>query len=376
MLLHWLTHKKFLLKTTFIFWLIAKIMSYKLWLATRFFPIVPAFDVLNFVPSFAHTILFSTSLLLLFYSIFYSNKNVLSILLLVEILSCLLDQNRWQPWQYQYMITLLIFIIHFNNAQKIVAWAMLICATTYFYSGLQKFNLGFLTIVWQDAFLHKFFKLPMHIVNNKYLANIGYAIPILEVYFGLSFFFAATKKIALYLLVAMHLVILTLIGPLGLIFNLIVWPWNALMLYYLLHFIATRQFDALNIRDLLNSSTLTIAIVWCIFPMLNFLGYWDYFMSFSLYSGRIPNMEICVQNQVPKELDKYFHLTPSPKICNGQQGVNIQVWGMEEILVPPLPQVRVYKKVKEVLQKKYPTMQANYYVYWLPKCAANYIELK
>jgi len=369
-------NKNYLLKVTCLFWLIGKVLSYKLWLANRFFPIIPPFDFLLQVPSFIHTILFTGSLLLLFFSIFFANKKILIALLFIEILSCFLDQNRWQPWQYQYVITLFIFIINFSDTIKINNWILLICAATYFYSGLQKFNPGFLAIVWQDTFLHRFFKLPMHIVNHKLVANIGYVLPMLEVVSGISFFIKRFQKIAIIFLIAMHLLILAIIGPWSLVFNIIVWPWNVLMIFYLVHFVVTKSYQTFTIKSVLTSRNIALAIVWCCFPLLNFIGYWDNFMSCSLYSGRIPNMEICVEENLPKEIQPFFQLRNKPKICTSNDGVNIQVWGMNEILVPPLPQVRVYKKVKEALQKKYPTMKARYFVCWLPKSQENYMELK
>ena len=257
-----------------------------------------------------------------------------------------------------------------------MTWLLLICAATYFYSGVQKFNQGFITILWQDGFLHRFFKLPMHIVNNKFIATAGYMLPTLEVALGLSLLVKQLRKIALILLIIMHLIILVLIGPLGLMVNIIVWPWNLLMMMYLLHLSVVKQDSFVPIKSILVHWNLPLAIIWCLFPILNFVGLWDNFMSFSLYSGRIPNMEICVEKNLPKDLNYYFHIKPKPKKCDCENGVNIQIWGMDEILVPPLPQERVYHKVKRELEKKYPAMKARFYVYWLPKSAENYTYLK
>src|ERR1019366_5120531 len=88
------------------FWLVAKAISWKVWLADRVFPIVPPFNFL-FVPSFIHLVLFIFSLsALLALFIFPSKRFLLISVIIIEVFSCLLDQNRWQPWEYQY-----IFII-------------------------------------------------------------------------------------------------------------------------------------------------------------------------------------------------------------------------------------------------------------------------
>ena len=58
MLQQLLNNKNYLAKLTCLFWLIAKILSYKLWIADRFFPIIPPFNFLLIIPNFIHTILF------------------------------------------------------------------------------------------------------------------------------------------------------------------------------------------------------------------------------------------------------------------------------------------------------------------------------
>jgi hypothetical protein len=377
MFLQLLTHKNYIAKLTCFFWLIAKIVSYKLWIANRFFPIIPPFDFLLQIPHFIHTFLFIASLVMLFIITFQSfNKKILIALFTIEILSCLLDQNRWQPWQYQYIITILVLYFNYNQPQKNTTWLSIILAATYFYSGLQKFNQGFILIVWQKAFLHDFFHVPTHIGHHKLITNAGFILPILEMFFAVGIIIKKTRKTTLYLLLIMHFFLLIVIGPLGLKVNIIVWPWNAVMIFYILYLLFNKNYQTIQYKQLNTKYDVSVLTVWCLFPVLNFVGYWDNFLSFSLYSGKIPNMEICVQQNLPKEIEPYFKLQPNPTICNGATGVNIQVWGMEEILVPPYPEVRAYKKIKEALEIKYPDLKAAYYVYWLPKSPKNYIQLR
>jgi hypothetical protein len=39
-------------------------------------------------------------------------KILLPLLLITELFSCALDQNRWQPCEYQYLFTLFAFIVY------------------------------------------------------------------------------------------------------------------------------------------------------------------------------------------------------------------------------------------------------------------------
>lgn len=93
------------------FWIIAKIMSWKVWLANRFFPIVPPFNFL-FFPAAIHLILFIFSVAALFILLLFPSKRWLQKgIIFIEIFFCLLDQNRWQPWEYQYIFIILAFVL-------------------------------------------------------------------------------------------------------------------------------------------------------------------------------------------------------------------------------------------------------------------------
>src|SRR6266404_7860670 len=95
------------------FWLIAKAISCKVWLADRLFPIVPPFKFL-FVPSFVHLVLLIFSLSALLVLFIFPSKRFLQIsVLIIEVLACLLDQNRWQPWEYQYIFIIIALVINY-----------------------------------------------------------------------------------------------------------------------------------------------------------------------------------------------------------------------------------------------------------------------
>src|SRR5690242_13786994 len=91
-----------ILRITCLFWLIAKLISYKVWFTARVFPVVPVFNGLDHVPSFVHGGLYFLSLLLLVVVVSKpSNKYFIIALIISELCSCLLDYTRWQPWEYQ-----------------------------------------------------------------------------------------------------------------------------------------------------------------------------------------------------------------------------------------------------------------------------------
>ena len=118
-------------RLTAIFWVIAKIISLKLWLSTRFFPTFPVFEFLRAVPPIIHLLLLATSLITLLLLLFKPPTFYFIIIVFAsEFVSCMLDQNRWQPWEYQYIFTLFIILLNRKTPTYIVpAFAFILCST-------------------------------------------------------------------------------------------------------------------------------------------------------------------------------------------------------------------------------------------------------
>ena len=99
-----------LIRLTCLFWIASKLICWKLWLADRLFPLIPPFDFLR-LPANMHYVLFGFSLATLVLLMISPRKRSFQIAaIVIEVISCLLDQNRWQPWEYQYIFTLFIFV--------------------------------------------------------------------------------------------------------------------------------------------------------------------------------------------------------------------------------------------------------------------------
>src|SRR6185312_9041869 len=136
------------------------------------------------------------------------NKYLLTGLLAADVFSCLLDQNRWQPWEYQYLFIIFIFMVNFNR-QKIIPIAIsFILVFTYIYSGLGKLNAGFLETTWTTTILKHFFKAPASFVNNQWLYLAGYLLGTVELLAGSGLLFSKTKKTSAIVLILIHLFVL------------------------------------------------------------------------------------------------------------------------------------------------------------------------
>ena len=417
-----------LLSVTCIFWLAAKIISWKLWGAERLFPIIPAFDFFATVPAMAHWVLLFLSIaLLIALTIRPGYKPLQYLLFFVEVCACVLDENRWQPWEYLYLFILLLFILNKSGKTAVIhSGFVIVLATIYFYSGIHKMQESFVTYMWDHTILKRLLHLPIAFYKKNWLHYCGYALPLIECIGGIGLLFARTKKVAAILLIAMHGFILVLLGPLGTGYNVIVWPWNIAMIFYLYRLFiknesaSSFQFgcspggssnkwsvrtpttaehrlvkmlttierwsvkisttaeprsvsSATEIRNANSGSTLRfhlpgnrfkiVLFCWAFLPALNFIGWWDHYLSWNLYSHTLPTMTICIRDILPDaRLQPYLNKKVNPLICEGDALLNIQTWAMKEMNVPPCPELRNYKKIKAHWIKNYPLPKVDFII--------------
>ncbi|SHM47237.1 hypothetical protein SAMN05216524_102220 [Mucilaginibacter sp. OK098] len=335
-----------------------------MWTAYRLFPTAPVFEGLDQIPAVIHTILLVLSLLCITMLLFFDkNKFLIVGLLMIEIFSCLLDQNRWQPYEYQCLFIIFIFMINTNKPKLVITSFIFILISTYLYSGLGKLNNGFLHTVWVQIILKSFLKVPSNITGQHYIYYAGYLLGLFELIAGTGLLFSKTKKIAAIALIIMHLFILLLLGPLGLNYNNIVWPWNMVMILYLYLIFIKKQERVITFKDVFQGWNKLVLVVWGILPALHFIGYWDGFLSSSMYSGKAPKMIICITDTNKCKQLGTFYGKRSYKICNGQAYIELQNWAITETDAIPNPEIRIYKIIQKKLEKKYPAAGLNYFYY-------------
>lgn len=340
-----------------ITWLITKAICYKLWLADRLFPLVPVHDSMTMLPSMLHTVLLVISLggmLVLFIS---PNKKIAALLLMAELLSCLLDQNRWQPWEYQFIFMLAVYLSFKDEKQVRFCWQLII-AGIFFFSGLGKLNSAFIHDVWQNLLLHRWLGIrPVGI----WVSRFGYALPLIEMLSALCLLTSKARKPAIWILILMHVIILLMLGPLGLNMNAVIWPWNVLMplllifLFYDDPFEVDRSFFRRPLAWL-------VMICWWILPWFQLAGYWDKYLSSVLYSGGVEQLFICTNDRAAKQalsnyMDSTFKVIPCEPV------LSVYKWGVTEIRTAPYPEKRIYRAIISSWKKKYPNITDRFYLY-------------
>ena len=308
------------------------LLSYKLWLSARTFPLSPVTTALPMIPFPFDTLIFIL-LILLLTIIFFSNtpRKYLLVFISLLLLDCLEDQLRWQPWVYQYllMFTVLSFfpwqLKKPGNQEEIINTFRIIIASIYIYSGIQKLNVLFLTSVWPWLATPISHLLPF--IPWQILYAVGNIIPLVETSIGIFLLIPKTRKIAVWLAIAMHLFILFSLGPLGRNWNSVVWPWNIAMI----GFVWTLFWDTQKItfKDIFKRNKFAfkyvVILLFGILPILNLFNLYDSYLSDALYSGNTSSAYMV--------LGKDHHQ------------LDFNTWALSELNVPVYPADRIFLNI-------------------------------
>lgn len=162
----------------------------------------------------------------------------------------------------------------------------LIVAATYFWSGLQKANAGFRQDVY--PWLMDPFAGAVPDAYQSWLPAGAYAVPVVEAAIGLGLLARSTRPFAVAGAVLMHAFIMASIGPWGHDWNTVVWPWNAAMVAFVAVLFWRPRDSPSPLLILLPGRSAfrwVVTVLFAFMPLLSFWGWWDSYLSASLYSG-------------------------------------------------------------------------------------------
>lgn len=325
------------------------VLSWKLWVSSRLFPLSPVSDFLPTIPFPLDYIWFSLLLGLLLAIIIttQARKPILAFLALAVSLS-LWDQTRWQPWFYQYLFMLGALGFYAwrkpetKNNRAALNSCRLIVVCTYVWSGIQKLNVNFFRETWPDMSS----SLPSLVQTAlKSLPTfLILIIPLLEISIGLGLLTRKYRNLSVILAIATHIFILVLLILSG--ENTVVWPWNIAMVLFVSTLfwqdMATSPRKILAPKNALHSLVL---LLFGVLPALSWLGLWDSYLSSALYSGNTDQAVIYVSPPVMARLPTVLH----PYVWQSTEPyfLDINRWAYGELNVPVYPEPRVYIRVTE-----------------------------
>ncbi|HLW92612.1 MAG TPA: hypothetical protein VKS78_15110 [Roseiarcus sp.] len=261
---------------------------------------------------------------------------------------CVLDQTRWQPWVFLYsalLLTLALFSWESADAagaRRALNVARLIIAFTYVFSGLQKANSNFMTngFPWIAQPITK--ALPSTTYVFQMLAPVA---PFAQMAFGLGLLTREFRRASLIAAIAMHLFILAMLGPTGLDWNNVIWPWTAAMAVFdVLLFTGKVEETGLEILRPSRPFHAIALLAFAVLPLLSFFNLWDSYLSAALYSGNLTEAEIYLTDagkaSLPAPIGERALTAPT-----GASVINLQRWAIEDLNVTPYPETRVFKAI-------------------------------
>ncbi len=340
------------LKTTvsvgFIFGLL---LSLKLWVSSRFYPLTPVLSELPPIPyPFDWLSVFIFFCLLLAIIVSAKPKPYIWASIIFVTFLVFMDQQRLQPWVYQYtfmLATLGLFSWKWNDTKSrdtTLNISRFIVASIYFWSGIQKINLNFMGNIfpWMISPVVGLFPTPI----QSFFYGFGIFAPFIEIGIGVGLIVKKYRTVAIWGALVMCLFVLLTLGPLGHNWNSIIWPWNIVMvIMVLLLFTKTETIPARKILDTKGSVFYKfIVVVFGILPSLYFFNIWDSYVSWSLYSGTTNKSSIYLSGDVKRQLPDYVQQFVQID-DTGKNVLSISEWAFEELNVPPYPETRIFKNI-------------------------------
>lgn len=310
------------------------ILSHKLWLSARFYPLTPVFPFLKPIPSPFDYLLFGAALLALGASAI--TPRLIPIFATLAVVLAVCDQSRLQPWFYEYFFLLLGVAFASPNACR------LIVASTYLWSGIQKLNAGFINDVfpWMlEPFLRH---LPQR--AHAMLHPLAVAAPFIELWIGIALLGRKFRPAGVVAALAMHAFLLIALGPWGQDYNHVVWPWNIAMAA-IVSILFWKDNDSVK-RILWGEGPFHIAILllFGIAPAFSFFGMWDHYLSAAMYTSNGNHGMIFFNGKMLDRLPDgiaFYARDETPDL----DSIDISEWSAGELDVPPYPEVRIYKNI-------------------------------
>lgn len=318
------------------------LLSPKLWQTARAYPTVPVWGALPDAPPAVGLGLYY-SLLALLSLVVVLPRSRWPVWAFVAVAAgwTLWDQTRWQPWFYQYLALLVAVGSVRRGASDAGALnaCRLVLAATYFWSGLQKVNVSYVTDIhpWIITPVQRY--LPEG--PAAWLEAQGYLVAAGECSLGLLLLVPWMRLLIVPLVVVMHLGLLFCLGPLGHDWNSIVWPWNA-ALAVLVVVLFARTPDVPARRVLWPESWVGrgVLLLFGVIPALSFVGWWDPYLSMALYSGNTPKAQVTLDDTaldaLPPDVRERF-------VTFGE--LDLQGWAIDELNVPGYPARRVFRGI-------------------------------
>jgi len=196
----------------------------------------------------------------------------------------LLDQNRLQPWAWQFLIFGLI--IGLSNPRQVIPLLRWIVVSIYLYSAISKLDYQFVHTTGSEmlSMLAGLLGIEATQWSTQLKSAMVLLFPIGELLVAIGLAIPKTRRLACFAAVAMHVTLLVLLGPFGMKHQPGVLIWNLFFIAqaFLLFWFPTEARD--NSRLLTNPIATLIAVLAIGFPATQWIGISDHWPAWQVYS--------------------------------------------------------------------------------------------
>jgi len=326
-------------------------LSVRLWYATdRLYPHTPLFAG-TAIPSTVELMLLVALLLSLAVVVVHRHRPALWIGITLAATAALVifDQSRLQPWTYEYalMLTALGFAVGAPDSPRHewIVTCRLIVVALYFWSGVQKMNVTFLTRTWPDFTGTLASVYP----GRTILTHVGWIVPVTEVGIAIGLALRRSRGVAVVAAVTMHAFTTAVLIATN--ENSVVWPWNVAMAGLVVTLFGRITQDEAILRPVRFGPAIVVAAMVSFLPALSFVGVWDAYLSAALYTGNTIQAVVVVPpdavERFPRMLARNTWQASPPAF------IDINRWSYDELNVPAYPAERVMKAVGGAVCRTY-----------------------
>ncbi len=254
------------------------------------------------------------------------------------IIICIADVHRITPYMMVFFALFACFTFLKHDRHIFYTALIFTLSGIYIFSGLHKFNTGFVTDIAPRFYFHS---LPL-----SYDIKIGYTMAATEVLLGMLLLFKSTRRIATVILIFMHAIILWKLSPWKYVWNYIVIPWNSIMIFSLVYLFKQSVVSRFKIGSGRSVLIALAVVIWVIPCVSQFLPLSEN-ISLKLYSGQsIPGYISFTSKEA------YFESMNRSK-DDQFMIISLQQFSMEERGIAFNPEVTYYNEVFSRFREKY-----------------------
>jgi hypothetical protein len=262
-----------------------------------------------------------------------------------------LDQHRIQPWAWQFVFVALA--LAFLNRDQSFRYLRLLTLSVYFFSAVSKLDYTFLHGMGQEFLfdLCRFVGIDLETWSDPVRLAGASLFPVGELLVALLLAWPPTRRAGVWFAVALHLLLILMLGPLGAGHKPGVLIWNAFFIpqAYLLFWPTprTRVSETLvaprerpgsrRVVPLVKAAIVAAALL----PAMEWFGWYDTWPAWGLYAPRSSRAYLFVDRSTAEKFSlPMSQYVETPLDDSPWQRIRLEQWSLNALIVPIYPEER------------------------------------